>query len=74
MPTVLYGSEKLTLYEYDKSRRRDVGMNFLRRSCGIRKIDTIRNEVVRNLCGVEKGMDECVEMCVYLAGGHVRIN
>lgn len=57
LPTLLYDSETLTSYEYDKSRVKTIGMDFLRCACDIRS-DCVRKEVARNLCGVEKSRDE----------------
>lgn len=58
MPTLLYGRETRTWYEYDKSRGRALGMDYLRPACGRRKIDRVKNEAVRDLCGMEKTLDE----------------
>lgn len=57
MPTLLCGSKTQTGYKHNKSRVRAVRMNFLRRSWGVRRID----ELLWNLCGVEKNLNEEVE-------------
>lgn len=52
VPFFFYGSDILTWYEYNQFKVEDVGIDLLRSAFGIR-IDRIKNEVVRNVCGVE---------------------
>lgn len=43
-------------------------MDFLRRTCGI------RNEELRNMCGLAKELNERVGECVLWRCGHVKID
>lgn len=47
-----------------------MGMNILRCAFGIR-IDRVRNDIVRNLCGVENNSKERAENSVLKCYGHV---
>lgn len=48
-------------------------MNLLRGVCGIR-IDRVRNEVARNLCGGEESLDGRVKKSLPRWYGHVKID
>ena len=71
VPTLTYGCETLVWHEREKSRVRAVEMDMLRGVCGVRRIDWVRNEVVRERCGVQKSVDQRVEESVLRWYGHV---
>lgn len=52
--TLLDNIETLTLYEYNKFKWWVVGEELLINACGLKRINRVRNEMVQNLCDVEK--------------------
>ena len=55
-----YGSEAIIWLE-ERSRIRAVWMDNLGGLLGIRRMDKVPNELIRELCGVTKGMDEWID-------------
>ena len=56
VPTIMYGSETWTWLKKDESGINAVEMRSLRRMCGKRIIDKIRNEQIREECNVRVGV------------------
>ena len=57
--------------EKERSRIKVVQMDNLRRLLGIRRMDRVTNAMIRELCGVKKGLDERVDEGVLQWFGHV---
>ena len=55
IPELMYGSESMVWCEKYRSKMQAVQMYNLRGVLGVRRIDKMRNEVIRELCGVKKG-------------------
>ena len=53
----LYGSETMLFREEEGFRFRTVQMNNLRGLLGIRRVDSIPNAWIRELCIVKKGLE-----------------
>jgi len=71
IPTLTYGSGAWALLERQKSRLRGVEMSYLRSACGVTWRDRLTNEEVRERCGVEVDVLECVERNTLRWLGHV---
>ena len=56
LPTIMYGSETWTWLKKDESGINAVEMRSLRRMCGKRIIDRVRNEQIREECNVRVGV------------------
>ena len=56
-PVLMYGSETM-LWKEERSRIKAVQMDNLRGLLGIRRMDTVLNARIRELCGVKKWVDE----------------
>ena len=69
--TLLYGSEITVWYEKYRSRVQAVQMDNLRSVLGVRRIDRMRNERIRELCGVEKGINERINESLLSWFGHM---
>ena len=57
-PVLLYGTETMIWREKEGSRIRAVQMDNLRSLLGVRRIDTVPDARIRELCGVAEGIDE----------------
>ena len=66
-----YGSETMIGRETERSRIWAVQVNNLRCLLGIRRIDKVPNERIRQLCGVTKGVYEKSDVGVFRWFGHV---
>jgi len=71
VPTLLYGSECMLWKEKERSRIRAVQMDNLRGVLGVKRRDRMRNERIRDICGVKKGVDELIDESVLRWYGHV---
>ena len=71
LPVLLYGSECMVWDRTYRSKVQAVQMDNLRSVLGVKKIDKIRNEFIRTVCGVEKGINERVNESVLRWFGHV---
>ena len=70
VPVLMYGSETM-LWKEKISRVRAVLMDNLMGFLGVRRLDKIPNERVRELCGVRKGLDGRIDEDVLRWFGHV---
>ena len=61
MPVLTYGSETMLLKEKETSRIRAVQMDNLRGLFGIRRMDSVPNARIRELCRVMKGLEVCCD-------------
>ena len=59
VPVFVYGTETVS-WKKERSSIRGVQMDNLRGLLGIRRMDRVANAWIRELCGVEKGVDEGV--------------
>ena len=57
--------------EKERSRVRAVQMDNLRGLLGVRRMDKVPNALIRELCGVKKGLDERIGEGVLRWFGHV---
>src|SRR5258708_30196760 len=71
VPTLIYGNESWTLNKRMESRVQACEMRYLRKIVGKRRIDKIRNDVIRNQIGVEKLGDK-IERSQLRWYGHVQ--
>ena len=71
VPVLMCGSETMIWKEKKRSRIRAVQMDNLRGLLGIRRMDKFRNALIRELCGVTKGVDERIDEGVLRWFGHV---
>ena len=71
VPVLMYGSECQVWKEKERSRVRAVQMDNLRGMLGVKRIDRMRNERIRELCNVRKGVDEIIDENVLRWYGHV---
>jgi hypothetical protein len=69
--TLLYGSEVTVWCPKYRSRVQAVQMDNLRSVLGVRRIDKMRNERIRELCGVERGMNERINESLLRWFGHM---
>ena len=60
VPILIYGNEKM-LWKKERSRIRAVKMDNPREILDIRRMDRIPNALIRELCGVKKGLDERID-------------
>ena len=61
---LMYGSE-VTMWKHKyRTKVQAVQMDNLRSMLGVRRIDKMRNERIRELCGVKKGINERINECV----------
>ena len=70
VPVLMYGS-KTVLCKEEKSRIWAVQMGTLRGLLGIRRMDRVPNEQIRELCRVKKGLDERIDEGVLWWFSHV---
>ena len=54
LPTLMYGSECWVWLAKHESRINAVEMRSLRSTCGVTLNDTLRNEVIRERCGIKE--------------------
>ena len=71
LPTLLYGSESWVCLQKHKGRLNAAGMDFLRRACGKTRMDRVRNEWVRDECGVKLSVSDLHDRRVMRWFGHV---
>ncbi len=69
---ILYGAEMWPLTKRHRDRIRSVELGFMRRSLQIRRLDTIRNEVVWERAGVQTTITRRLENKVLQWYGHVQ--
>ena len=61
LPVLMYVSETMLWREKERSRERAVQMDNLRGLVGIRRMDSVPNARMRELCGVRKVLDERID-------------
>ena len=71
VPALMYGSETMIWKEKERSRIRAVQMDNVRGLLGIRRMDKVPNERIRELCVVMKGVDKRIDEGVLRWFGHV---
>ena len=71
VPVLIYGSETMLWKEKERSRIRAAQMDSLRGLLGIRRMDKVPNERIRELCGVTKVVDEGIDVSVPLLIGFI---
>ena len=72
VPVLTSGSETMLWKEKERSKIQAVQMDNLRGLLGIRRMDRVPNALIRELCGVTKGVDESVDEGVLQWFGHVK--
>lgn len=72
VPTLVYGSEVMVWKEKERSRIRAVQMDNLRGMLGIKRVDKIRNEKIKEVYGIKKGVNEVITENILRWYGHVR--
>ena len=72
VPTLVYGSETMVWKERDRRRVGAVQMDNLRGMLGIRRIDKVRNECIREVYGIEKGLNEVITENILRWYGHMK--
>ena len=70
VPILMYGSETM-LWKKERSRIRTVHMDNLRGLLIIRRMDSVPNAQIRELCGVKKRLDERINKGGLQWFGHV---
>src|SRR5678816_1241927 len=71
LPVLLYSSETMVWNKKYRSKVQCVQMENLRDLLGVRRIDKMRNERIRELCGVKKGVNERINESMLRWFGHV---
>ena len=71
IPTVVYGSETWSLSEQEKRKIEVFEMMCLGNICGIRRVDRVRNTIIRERCGCELSVLERIERNVLKWSGSV---
>jgi hypothetical protein len=71
VPVLMYGSETMVWNPKYRSKMQAVQMDNLRGVLGIRRTDKVRNEYIRELCGVDKGINERINESMLRWFGHV---
>ena len=69
--TVVYGSEAWSLSAQERRKIEAFEMMCLRNICGIRRVDSVRNEIIRERCGCELSVLKRIERNVLKWFGHV---
>src|SRR5678815_5068657 len=64
LPVLLYSSETMVCNKKYRSKVQCVQMDNLRSMLGVRRIDKMRNELIRELCGVKKWVNERINESV----------
>ena len=72
VPVLTFGSETILCKEKERSRTRAVQIDNLRGLLGIRMMGRVPNARIRELCGVNKGLDERIDEGVLWRFGHVK--
>jgi len=71
VPVLMYGSETMVWKEKERSKIRAVQMDSLRGVIGVKRVDRMRSERIREMCGITKAMDELIDESVLRWYGHV---
>src|SRR5215468_3024833 len=71
VPTVLYGSKTWVCQNKYVSKINAVGMRYLRSACGKTRRDKIKNEWIRNECGIKATLNDVYERSTLRWFGHV---
>src|SRR5678816_1261878 len=71
LPVLLYSSETMVLNKKHRSKVQCVQMDNLRGVLGVRRIDKMRNELIREWCGVKKGVNERINESMLRWFGHM---
>ena len=71
VPTMVYGSETWSLSAQEKRKIEAFEMMCLRKVCGIRRVDRVRNSLIRERCGFGLSVLERIERNVLKWFGHV---
>jgi hypothetical protein len=71
LPVLMYGSEAMVWNPKYRSKVQAVQMDNLRGILGVRRIDKMRNEHIRELCGVKKGVTERINEYILRWFGHM---
>src|SRR5678815_1751450 len=71
LPVLMYSSETMVWKKGYRSKVQCVQMDNLRGVLGVKRIDKIRNEGIRELCGVKKGVDERMNESTLRWFGHM---
>jgi hypothetical protein len=71
LPVLMYGSEAMVWNPKYRSKVQAVQMDNLRGILGVRRIDKMRNEHIRELCGVKKGVNEKINENILRWFGHM---
>ena len=70
-PTILYGSETWNAREREKKKLNVFEMRCLRSMIGVSRVDRIRNNVIRQITGVERDLARKSEDSVLRWYGHM---
>ena len=71
IPVLMYGSESMVWSDEYRSKMQAVQKDNLRGVLGVRRIDKMMNEFIRELCGVEKGVKERIGESILRWFGHL---
>src|SRR5678815_1121746 len=71
LPVLLYSSETMVCNKKYRSKVQCVQMDSLRDVLGVRRIDKMSNERIRELCGVKKWVNERINESTLRWFGHV---
>src|SRR5678815_4666944 len=71
LPVLLYSSETMVWNKKYRSKVQCVHIHNLRGMLGVRRIDKMRNERIRELCGVKKAVNERINESMLRWFGHV---
>src|SRR5678815_3865859 len=71
LPVLLYSSETMVWNKKYRSKVQCVQIDNLRGVLGVRRIDKVRNELIREWCGVKKGVNERINESMLRWFGHV---
>ena len=71
LPVLLYSSETMVWNKKYRSKVQCVQMDNLRGMLGVRRIDKMMNEHIRDLCGVKNGVNERTKESMLRWFGHV---
>ena len=65
-----YGAEVWDVSAKNKNKLLSTEMDYLRRSCRLRRVDRVRNETIRNMMGVERDIVDKVQRKQLVWYGH----
>ena len=71
VPTLMYGSECWVWQKKNESRIWAVEMRALRSMCGVSIVDRVRNEVIRERCGMKEDVVTRIDKGMLRWFGHV---